>query len=211
MKTKKDPAKKLLGIEVFAMLALTVILLSGVWAQRTQTALAEKVVRLHVLAHSDTQEDQALKLAVRDAVLEEAETLLESAENCTQAQRILRNALPALEAAAAAEIAAQGYGYSVCAQLEQTAFPTRQYGSFALPAGEYLALRIIIGEGQGKNWWCVVYPALCLGIPTADAAAAGFSDEEISLITEDTASVRLRFRLLEILCRVRIFAKNEKQ
>lgn len=118
-------------------------------------------MRLHVLANSDTEEDQALKLLVRDAVLERATEILEQSADRAEAEIRLRESLPELEAIAEETVRATGYDYAVTAELEDTAFPTKEYDGFSLPAGEYLALRILIGEGVGQNWWCVVFPPLC--------------------------------------------------
>ena len=200
-----------MGKSIVACLAAGSLCLGAalITADAEQHSLSQKLIRLHVIAASDSEEDQGAKLRVRDAVL--ASLPSDGWKDQSQAEQEIRALLPDLTQAASEELRSMGMDHTVKAELKLELYPTRYYDTFSLPAGEYLSLRIIIGEGQGKNWWCVVYPALCFGIPTEDAAAAGFSDEEISLITEDTASVRLRFRLLEILCRVRIFVKNEKQ
>jgi len=201
MKAKEQSAKKLRIFEMILMLTTAAFLISGVWATRTQAALADKVVRLHVLANSDTQEDQTLKLMVRDAVLEQAELLLENAENRAQAESILQDTLVQLESAAEAEIAARGYAYNARVTLEETAFPTREYGDFTLPAGRYLALRVIIGAGAGKNWWCVVFPPLCTAAASecsVTAMAAGMTEEQVRLITEEDAGYVLKFKSVEL-------------
>ena len=159
MKTAaKRERKTLRMVELALLLGAAVFLLSGIWALNTQRDLADRVVRLHVLANSDTEEDQALKLLVRDAVLERATEILEQSEDRKSAEALLRESLPELEALAGETVRANGYDYAVTAELEDTSFPTKEYDGFALPAGEYLALRILIGEGAGQNWWCVVFP-----------------------------------------------------
>ena len=200
MKTAEKPSVKLKVFEIALLAGLAVFFLTGSLALRAQDRLADKVVRLHVLANSDSEEDQALKLLVRDQVLERAASLLEQAGDRRQAEMLLRQALPELEEAAAREIAANGYDYPVTAELVDAAFPTKEYDGFTLPAGEYLALRVVIGQGGGQNWWCVVFPPLCAaasGDVPAAALAAGFTEEEVGLITEEDQGYALRFKAVE--------------
>ena len=200
MKTAvKQHVYQLRTVEIALMVGLAIFLGSGVLALRTQDELADKVVRLHVLANSDSEEDQALKLKVRDVVLERAAILEQSADR-REAESRLRGELLELERIAAEEIAAEGYNYPVTVELENTDFPTKEYDGFTLPAGEYLALRVIIGEGQGQNWWCVVFPPLCTAASAdvpASALAAGFSEEEVNLITEENQGYVLKFKAVE--------------
>ena len=201
MKTAvKEHGYKLKFFEIALLIGLAVFLTSGALALRTQDELADKVVRLHVLANSDSEEDQALKLRVRDAVLEQATAILEQSADRREAESRLRGQLLELERIAAKEIAAEGYDYPVTVNLENTDFPTKEYDGFTLPAGEYLALRVIIGEGKGQNWWCVVFPPLCTAasadVPTS-ALAAGFSEEEVGLITEEDQCYVLKFKAVE--------------
>ena len=122
------------------------------------------MIRLHVLANSDSAEDQALKLRVRDRVLAEAETYLTPGITREETEELLRAHLYDLAAAGAEAVGAAGCDYPVTASLVHNYwFPTKTYTDFALPAGQYTALRIEIGEGAGQNWWCVVFPPLCLG------------------------------------------------
>ena len=122
----------------------------GAGSLSTQRELADRVVRLHVLANSDSEEDQALKLTVRDRILEVAEPVLEVSADREEARAALEAALPQLEQTAEETIAAAGYDYAVTASLEETEFPTREYDGFSLPAGEYLALRVVIGAGEAE-------------------------------------------------------------
>ena len=126
-----------------------------------QIQLAEKVIRFHVLANSDSSEDQELKLAVRDRVGTYLGEQLESAADVSEGRDIISAHLEEIEACAREEIASQGYDYPVTASLESCYFPVKAYGKAVFPAGNYQALRIVIGEGEGKNWWCVLYPNLC--------------------------------------------------
>ena len=201
MKTAvKEHGYKLKFFEIALLIGLAVFLTSGALALRTQDELADKVVRLHVLANSDSEEDQALKLRVRDVVLERATAILEQSADRREAESRLRGQLLELERIAAKEIAAEGYDYPVTVNLENTDFPTKEYDGFTLPAGEYLALRVIIGEGKGQNWGCVVFPPLCTAASAdvpASALAAGFSEEEVSLITEENQGYVLKFKAVE--------------
>lgn len=158
---RKKTGNKLHTWEAALLLAVAAALLWGACTLQRQDALEQKVIRLHVIANSDSEADQALKLRVRDRVLVLAEDILRQSGDMEEARQRLTEALPRLQQTAAEEIAAQGSRYTVSARLEETEFPTREYDGFALPSGEYLALRVVIGEGAGKNWWCVVFPPLC--------------------------------------------------
>ena len=200
MKTAESSKNKLKLFEIALLAGLAVFLASGGLALRAQAQLADRVVRLHVLANSDGEEDQALKLLVRDRVLARATELLTRAGDRTEAESLLRAALPELEALAARELRANGCDYPVTAELTDTEFPTREYDGFTLPAGEYLALRVVIGEGAGRNWWCVVFPPLCTAasadVPAA-ALAAGLTEEQVGLITEEDRGYVLKFKAVE--------------
>lgn len=191
--------RRLRLFEVALMIGLAVFLASGAMALQTGDQLADKVVRLHVLANSDGEEDQALKLLVRDAVLAQAEALLRQSSSRTEAEALLRENLPDLEKTAGEAVAANGFDYAVSVSLAEMAFPTREYDGFTLPAGTYLALRVVIGQGAGRNWWCVVFPPLCTaasGDVPASALAAGLSEEQVGLITESEGYV-LKSKLVE--------------
>ncbi len=192
---------KLMHMEVALLVGLAVTLLWGVWSLQEQDALERKMIRLHVIANSDTAEDQALKLQVRDAVLVQATEVLENAADMEEAQRTLQQVLPELEATAAEVVKEKGCAYRVSARLERTEFPEKVYDGFALPAGEYLALRLVIGEGAGQNWWCVVFPPLCMTVATdleETAVAAGMAEEDLALMTEENTGYVLKFRSLEL-------------
>ncbi len=182
------------------LIALLVSFAWGTWADRTQQQLSDKVLRLHVLANSDSEADQALKLKVRDSVLETASAILEGCPDRETAEQRLSAALPEIEDAARARIAAEGGKQTVTAELRPTVFPTREYEDFTLPAGEYLALRVVLGEGEGHNWWCVVFPPLCAETTSSlsqTAMAAGLTEEEVALITESDG-YQLKFKAVEL-------------
>ncbi len=187
--------------EIALLVGLAMALVWGVWSLQTQDRLEKKMIRLHVIANSDTKEDQDLKLQVRDRVLTLATELLASSQDMQEAEERLAKALPTIETEALQEIQERGYPYRVTAQLEQTEFPTKHYDGFSLPSGEYLALRLVIGEGQGHNWWCVVYPPLCTTAATdleETAITAGLEKEDVHLMTEENTGYELKFRSLEL-------------
>lgn len=187
--------------ELALLLGLCAAMLWGAWSMQRQDALARKMIRLHVIANSDSAEDQALKLEVRDRVLDFTTTVLQRSADMEDAQLRLREELTRIESIAQQEISAQGYDYQVTAQLASAEFPLKEYDGFSLPAGEYMALRLVIGEGEGRNWWCVVYPPLCTAA-AADmpqtAIQAGLTDDDVSLITGEDTGYVLRFRSVEL-------------
>lgn len=190
--------------ELALLLGVAAAALWGVRLDGEQAALADKVVRLHVLANSDTQEDQALKLAVRDAVLAAADGVVPPGAELEEAEQAFTQALPAIADAGARVVGEQGYSYPVTASLEHDVwFPTKEYTDFAFPAGEYTALRVTIGEGGGRNWWCVVFPPLCLGSVTENTAETalegGLEDREVSLITGEDEGYVVKFKAMELL------------
>ena len=187
--------------ELALLLGVAVAALAGVWLDGQQSALADKVIRLHVIAHSDSPEDQALKLRVRDRVLARAQEILEQSADMEQAEQALTAALPELTREARETLAAEGCAQPVQARLEPAEFPTKDYDGFSLPAGKYLALRVIIGQGAGQNWWCVVFPPLCTAAACQwqDAGrAAGLEEDDLSLMAEEDAGYELRFRSVEL-------------
>ena len=124
--------------------------------------IPSQVLRLHVLANSNSQEDQSLKLKVRDRILEESAGMLDDVKNRSEAETAVRKKMDQLQSAAQDEVKKQGYDYPVAIRLAKTYFTTRTYGKITLPAGEYDALEVTIGSGKGHNWWCVIFPQLCL-------------------------------------------------
>mgnify|MGYP000133006221 CR=1 FL=1 len=179
--------RKMKRWELALMCGVLCALALGGWLDREQERLADQVIRLHVIANSDSPEDQALKLEVRDQVLAHAEELYPAGADRTAAAAAIQEHLPELAAAGQRVLEERGCDYAVRAELTETWFPTKEYEDFALPAGEYTALRVVIGEGAGQNWWCVLYPGLCR------AACGGYAlPEENDLVCGDYI-LRLRF------------------
>ena len=181
---------------------------TALWAEATQVRLASQVIRLHVLANSDSEEDQALKLEVRDRVLETTSALLAGETEPQAAAVLLNQHLDDIAQTAAQEISAQGHDDRVEVRLEQTWFPTRQYQGISLPAGNYLALRVLIGAAEGHNWWCVMYPNLCFANSMYEVDAGSGEKLREVLDPKEYASVlqkgnyQVRFKLLDLLNQV---------
>lgn len=142
---------------------LAVTACAVLWGQgkHLQESYANEVVRFHVLANSDSEADQELKLAVRNQVGAYMAELLDGVESKEETLGVIEKHLPEIEKVAKEEIVKQGQGYDVTARIEQVDFPVKFYGSYHMPAGEYTSLQVRIGEAKGKNWWCVMYPNMC--------------------------------------------------
>ena len=169
--------------------------------------IKDKVLRLHVIANSDSEEDQALKLKVRDQVLATLKPLLENAEDRSSSEAIVRAHLSEVEAAARETAWQEKPGENVHAELTNTRFPEKTYGDCTFPAGNYDALRITIGEAKGKNWWCVLFPSLCF-VDTVHGVVPEESKELLknvlteeeyeSLFTPGKSEYKVRWKAAEI-------------
>ena len=180
--------------EIALLAALSISLLLGAWAQAAGAGVSDAVRRLHVVACSDEAAEQAVKLEVRDAVLEYLTPLLGGAGSRDGAAAVIGGHLDGIEAAARS---AAG-GREVAVELGEEYYPTREYGGFALPAGRYQSLRVTLGEGEGHNWWCVVFPPLCLDSSGAEEAFGQLDAPTRGIITEPARGVTFRFRLVEL-------------
>lgn len=169
--------------------------------------LQENVIRLHVVGESNSEEDQLLKLQVRDAILQEL-SVLEELEDVSQAKAAVEEMLPQLEEAANRVLSEAGSAAKAAVSFLMEEFPARDYETFRLPSGVYNSLRVTVGEGAGKNWWCVVFPKLCLGAVSQDvrdtAAGAGFSESVGNAITGQKG-YELDFFILDVLGRLENF------
>ena len=186
--------------------ALALFLLSAL-PNEEDAAIYDSVIRLHVLANSDSDEDQALKLEVRDAILEEFGETLAAYESVDDASERLSLLLSKIEEFAEDEISARGYDYDVSVTLSREDYPTRVYeNNISLPAGNYRSLRVIIGSGEGQNWWCVLFPPLCLSasygenIGSDESIPVGLTYEQYKLISgSDEPEYLLKFKILELI------------
>lgn len=162
------------------------------------------VVRLHVLADSDEEEEQKLKLLVRDAVLSAYGEELSLFSDVETAKTLLGEKLPEIKTLCEDTVKAEGSAHSVTVTLTKEYYPTRVYDGFTLPAGEYTSLRILIGSGEGQNWFCMVYPPLCTASCEKEEVLveAGFSQSQVRFLTEGEEGYTLRFKLVETVSSV---------
>lgn len=194
---------KLLRLVATGLLICGAFCLGGIMQDR-QT-LSREVIRLHVVAASDSEEDQAVKLKIRDAVVEELAGALEEMPSVEDAKVFLTGHLGDIEAVANTVLQEAGFSESVTVSFDTEAFDTRVYDTFTLPAGVYESLRIVVGDGEGRNWWCVVFPSLCMP-KTADdfasaAVGAGFSDSLTETVSNEEG-YEVRFFILDCLGRL---------
>ena len=196
--------------EIALLIALCVTLCGGTWARGEQLRLAEKMIRLHIVATSDDIAAQETKIAVRDGILAMLEPVLSGTGAMGEAETIIRGRLSAVEETALSILSDRGDSSAVKVTLEAEYFPTRNYETFSLPTGEYKSLRVIIGEGEGRNWWCVIFPPLCMSIAEgANYVATGLNTDDIALITEGEGYV-IKFKTLELWGKISGFFGNKK-
>ena len=158
--------------------------------------LSQEVFRLHILANSDSETDQSLKLKVRDKVLDYTKSLYLNAENLNNAEQLTAENLQNIANIAQKEVYKNGYSYPVKAEIKHMYFNTRYYGSVTMPSGFYDALRITIGNGEGHNWWCVMYPSLCVGASTDyNALKEKTTEQEYEVLT--SGSYEFKFKIVE--------------
>ena len=179
------------------------------YAKTAGSDISNSVLRLHIVANSNSEADQKLKLDIRDRIIDESSYLFTSAKSPDEAIRIAENNLDKIIRIANSEIESQGFDYTAIAKIGEFAFPTKTYGDISLPSGKYKALRIEIGAAKGKNWWCVMYPPLCFadGILVAPQDAKSqlknsLSEDEYRLVTKEqsgTIPVEIRFKIVEII------------
>ena len=195
--------KKLMKRVIFCLLLAALVWCGTLISDRQR--LNEELIRLHVVAASDSVADQSLKLQVRDAVVDSLREAMEDIGDAEQAKIYLQENLAKIEKIANCALMAAGCDDSAKVTLVEESFGKRGYETFRLPAGVYSALRITIGEGNGSNWWCVVFPTLCEGATTEEfadiAAGAGFPDS-LSGALQGEAEYEIRFFLLDVLGRL---------
>lgn len=191
---------------VLGLLALCVL---GGMVVADKQLLRENLIRLHVVANSDSQEDQAIKLEVRDAIIAALQEGMDTSMDADEAKEYLSAHLTDLEMVANAALARAGSTNTATVTLGMEEFPVREYDTFSLPSGVYESLRVTIGEGEGHNWWCVVFPSLCVPATSADftdaAVAAGFPEDLANTLAGD---YEVRFFLLDYLGRLENFLGN---
>lgn len=196
-------------IRMGAAFLLFCLLLGGAYQYRSgrmQEDVAEKILRFHVIANSNAKEDQALKLKVRDEIGAYLGTLVAKAEDLQACEAIVEENLERITACAGKTIAKEGYAYPVQAAIRDVDFPEKTYGSYTFPKGRYRALKVVIGDGAGENWWCVMYPNLCFagsvyGAPdetAKEALRATLSEETYEEMVAE-GNLHVKFKYLEKL------------
>lgn len=206
---KKWSVKKCI---LFVIIAIVFAVMVGqiTYLHQLQQQVADKVIRFHVLANSDSSADQELKLAVRDCVGTYLGEQLEGVKDVETGKNRILSYLDEIEDCASDEIAKRGYDYPVSASLETCHFPIKAYGKAVFPPGNYQALRIVIGEGEGKNWWCVLYPNLCFSgslysideDASTEKLKAVLSPEEYKMLMENK-EYEVRFKFYEMIQRLK--------
>ncbi len=186
--------------------AIVIFIFLGLMPIHGESEIYDSVVRLHVLANSDSEEDQALKIKVRDEILEVVSEFACECDNIDEAMALIEKNSEKIKQSAIDRIKKEGFEYDVAVLLGKEDYPTRNYESFCFPSGEYLSLRVIIGKGKGENWWCVLFPPLCMSaaseekrISAEDALIkVGFTSEQYKIITDsENSTYVVRFKILE--------------
>ena len=201
MKTKikrnREIARKL-EISLFCGLIISV-LLSIISFGASCGEIRQDVLRIHVIANSDSAEDQAVKLKVRDAVLEAGEDLFDGTLTAEGAEQVLDSDIERLQNAAQNVLTENGFDYGVRVEIGKDYFNTRTYdGEVTLPAGEYEAVRVILGEGQGQNWWCVMFPPMCLPAAEADTEISDVLTQNEEDVVKSNPKYEARFKIVEL-------------
>ncbi len=188
--------RKMRGIETILLIGIIFTMFTTMINRNLAAGneIRSETLRLHIIANSDSEEDQNLKLKVRDAVLESTGELFAEVSGKTEAIAAAEYSANDIKAIAENVITSEGFDYSVQVEVTEMWFETRSYEGFSLPAGDYDAVRIIIGKGEGKNWWCVMYPALC--VPGAEKAIEKYEDNS-GFISGN--GYEMRFRIIELL------------
>ena len=203
----KNPKVKMVIILSFLLFLYTTICAIS-YAQNISTDIANSVFRLHVIANSDSNEDQALKYKVRDCLLEYMHEICKDCSSKNEAISIVKQNQKKFEEIALNTIKNEGYNYCVNINIGNFDFPTKHYGDISLPAGPYDALRVEIGEAKGQNWWCVMFPPLCFvdvssGIvpdESKELMQNSLNEEEFALISsESNNKIQFKFKLIELL------------
>ena len=199
-------------VKMIFILAFLLFLYTGLcafsYAKSTSSDIADSVFRLHVLANSDSSEDQALKYKVRDSLLDYMNSICSETTSKDEAISIASSHLDDFKKIAEDTIEANGYNYTVQVQIGNFEFPTKTYGDISLPAGYYDALRVNIGEAKGQNWWCVMFPPLCFidvssGVvpdESKEVLKDSMDEEDFALVSESDESSELsfKFKILEL-------------
>ena len=194
-------------ILVSALLIIYVCISAVSYTHAVTTDIADSVFRLHVIANSNSDEDQNLKYIVRDKVIEYMSSISQNASSKEEVIKIAKANLDKIQAIASQTIRENGYTYSVNVEVGNFSFPSKRYGDITLPPGYYDALRIKIGKAEGQNWWCVMFPPLCFVDVTSgvvpdeskEIMKQNLSKEEFDLISKNSNEVKVKFKIVEVL------------
>ena len=193
--------KNIFRLEISVLIAMIIcgVLNINAFSQQCDN-IREKMLRMHVIANSNSEEDQQLKLKVRDAVLSAGKEIFDGSVTSEDAKEKITPYIDYLETVALETIKNAGFDYSVNITVENEYFNTRTYdNSVTLPAGNYNAVKVVIGEGKGQNWWCVMFPPMCLPTAVADCEISDVLTEDEAEIVTETEKYKLKFKIVEIL------------
>lgn len=190
-------AKKLL---VSLLIGITTVGYASEYSEKAHSEISQSIVRFHVIANSDSERDQQLKLKVRDAVVACLEESLSNINDVEETKAIINAGLDIIQDAAQRVLISNGCNDSVKVETGVFSFPTKVYNGTKLPAGEYYALRVTIGEGNGKNWWSILYPDLCPGISEEQKLKNVLTEDAYNIVTDSDGNIefKFKFRLLEL-------------
>jgi len=195
----------LLLILVFSGIVMGFVKADAAKNSQIQAGIARDIIRFHVIANSDSNEDQNLKLKVKEKIVSEISPYLREATSITEARNILFDMLPTIQEIAEEVIEEEGFYYPISVSLEECNFPLKVYSDYTFPPGTYEALRVKIGDAQGKNWWCVLFPPLCFVDETYSIVDEKseeqlkylLTEEEFDTLKSQKAPVRIKFKLWE--------------
>ncbi len=199
--------KRLFKSVIFALVLSFVLTLIPFEAECRE--ISDKVFRVHILANSDREADQKLKLMVRDALVNAGEEILKDIDTKEEAEALIEKHIPRLKSIAEKVISENGYNYPVELEITNMYFDTRYYGNITMPGGFYDALRVKIGKAEGKNWWCVMFPSLCIySVSKTETLEENLSKDEYKIISSDT-QYQYRFKIVEIFTGICNFFTGE--
>ncbi len=195
-------------ILICAFVLIAIAFVIGLFPIHGEDRIYDSVLRLHVIANSDSEEDQALKLRVRDSIIDTVSEAVKGCTNRDEAIEKINSAMGDIQSKAQKTVADEGYDYPVNITLGEEYYPTKNYEVCCFPEGEYVSLRVEIGKSEGQNWWCCLFPPLCLGAATQKSKSecedafveVGFTPDQYKIITEtDTPKYKARFKILEVI------------
>lgn len=200
--------KKTNKLLICTTVAIAVFLIVGFFPVHGESKIYDTVVRLHVLANSDSEQDQALKLEVRDEIIKIISPSVENCHSIEEAIAAIGSVMDDIQTKAEEVVSKRGYDYAVSIKIGKEHYPTKEYESCCFPAGEYVSLQVLLGEAEGQNWWCCLFPPLCLSAASEQARldnedafiSAGLNADQYKIITDsDKTKYKVRFKILEVI------------